>query len=291
MYPTLVSVPWFKSYGAMLLLAWGVGWWVARRRARRLGIPSWKIDWLVPLLLISTALGTRLGGRFCQTLSGGAGNDRVLYGGLLLAVAVGAIYGAVVRTPLGKLGDAFALSLPLIIALLRVGCILGGCCWGDVCVRPDRLATVDDQAWRRQVQTIPSVCNEDWPISVTFPAGSPAYYQHLTAGLLPPSAERSLPVHPVQLYEMAASLVLLGVLLLVDGRLRRWGESFLLFGIGYTAIRFAVEWFRADNPLLAYDLTFSQWASIAFACLCVLMWAVRLALARQRSDQYNRPRS
>jgi len=275
----------------MLLLAWGIGWWVARRRARRLGIQAWHIDWLVPLLLIGTALGTRLAGRFCQTLSGGAGNDRVLYGGLLLAVALGAAYGVVARIPLGRLGDAFALSLPLIIGLLRVGCFLAGCCWGDICVRPDRLATVDDQAWRRQVQTLPSVCNEDWPICVTFPAGSPAYYQHLTAGLLPKSAERSLPVHPVQLYEMAASLVLLGVLLLADRRLRRWGESFLLFGIGYSVIRFAIEWFRADNQLLAHELTFSQWASIAFACLCVMLWGARLVLAKRWPDQYNRLRS
>lgn len=288
MYPTLVSIPWLKSYGAMLLLAWAIGWWIARRRARTLGIPSWKIDWLVPLLLISTALGTRLAGRFCQTLSEGVGNDRVLYGGLLLAVAVGAIYGVAVRIPLGKLGDAFAPSLPLIIALLRVGCFLGGCCWGDICVRPEGLAAVDDQSWRRQVQTIPGVCNENWPVCVTFPAGSPAYYQHLTAGMLPPTAERSLPVHPVQLYEMAASLILFGVVLVADERLRRCGEAFLLFGIGYTVIRFTVEWFRADTPLLAYDLTFSQLASIALGCLCVLLWGTRLVLARRSPERYNR---
>jgi phosphatidylglycerol:prolipoprotein diacylglycerol transferase len=275
----------------MLLLAWGIGWWVARRRARGLGIPAWHIDWLVPLLLISTAVGTRLAGRFCQTLSDGVGNDRVLYGGLSSAVTVGIVYGVAARIPLGRLGDAFAFSLPLGIGLLRIGCFFAGCCWGDVCACPERFAAVDDQAWRRQVQTIPGVCSENWPVCVTFPAGSPAYYQHLTAGLLPPSAERSLPVHPVQLYEMAASLALLGVLLLVDGRLRHWGESFLVFGVGYSVVRFAVEWFRADNQLLAYELTCSQLASIAFACLCVLVWGVRLILAKRRPDRYNRPRS
>lgn len=291
MHQNLASVPWFKSYGAMLLLAWGLGWWIARRRARRLGIPAWHIDWLVPLLLIGTALGTRLAGRLCQTLSDDVGNDRVLFGGLALAVTVGIVYGVVARIPLGRLGDAFAFSLPLGIGLVRVGCFLAGCCWGDVCIRPERLAVVDDQTWRRQVRTIPDMCNENWPICVTFPARSPAHYQHLTAGLLPKSAERSLPVHPVQLYEMAASLALLGVLLLVDGRLRRWGESFLLFGIGYTAIRFAIEWFRADNQLLAYELTFSQWASIAFACLCAMLWGARSLLAKRRPDRFHRQES
>lgn len=288
MHPRLLSFPWCQSYGAMLLLAWGIGWWVARRRARRLGIPPWHIDWLMPLLLISTALGTRLAGRFCQTLSDGSANDRVLYGGLSLAIAVGIVYGAAARIPLGRLGDAFAFSLPLVIGLLRIGCFLAGCCWGDICVRSERLANVDDQAWLRQVQTIPSACNENWPVCVTFPAGSPAYYQHLTAGLLPRSAKRSLPVHPVQLYEMSASLALLGVLLLVDERLRRWGDSFLLFGVGYSAIRFTIEWFRADNQLLAFELTFSQLASIAFACLCVLLWGVRSILSKRRPDGYDR---
>jgi len=275
----------------MLLLAWGIGWWIARRRARGFGIPSWHIDWLVPLLLVSTAVGTRLAGWFCQMLSDGDANDRVLYGGLLLVVTVGIVYGRVARIPLGRLADAFAFSLPLGIGLLRGGCFLAGCCWGDICACPDRLAAVDDPAWRRQVRTISSVCNEDWPARVSFPAGSPAYYQHLTAGLLPPTAERSLPVHPVQLYEMAASLALLGILWLVDGRLRRWGESFLLFGFGYSVIRFTIEWFRADNQLMAYELTFSQLAGIAWACLCVLLWAVRFTLAKRKPLSYDRPRS
>jgi phosphatidylglycerol:prolipoprotein diacylglycerol transferase len=126
---------------------------------------------------------------------------------------------------------------------------------------------------------------------VSFPAGSPAYYQHLTAGLLSPTADRSLPVHPVQLYEMSASLALFGIMLMVDGWLRRWGESFLLFGFGYSVIRFAIEWFRADNQLLAYDLTFSQLASVVCACVCVLLWGMRLVLAKRRPDGYSRPRS
>jgi len=289
MHPLLLFFPQIHSYGAMLVLAWGIGWWVARRRARGFGIPSWHIDWLVPILLVCTALGTRLAGKLCQILSDGNANDRVLFGGLIMATGAGAAYAAVARIPLGRLGDAFAFSLPLTIATLRIGCFCAGCCWGDICVSPERLAVVDDQAWRRQVQTVPQLSKMDWPLRVSFPAGSPAYHQHLTAGLLPQSADRSLPVHPVQLYELAASLALFGVLVLVDRRVRRWGESFLLFGVGYCAIRFAVEWFRADNQLLAYDMTFSQWAGVMCACVCALVWSMRVVLAKRSPDSYNRP--
>jgi len=222
-------------------------------------------------------------------LSDGSANDRVLFGGLITATGVAAAYAVVARIPIGRLGDVFAFSLPLGIGVLRIGCFSAGCCWGDICVSPERLALVDDQAWRRQVQTMPQLSNEDWPLRVSFPAGSPAYYQHLTAGLLPRTADRSLPVHPVQLYELAASLALFGVLLLVDKRLRRWGESFLLFAVGYCVIRFAVEWFRADNQLLAYDLTFSQWAGILCICVCALVWGMRVVLAKRTPNSYNRP--
>jgi len=269
MHPQLLTFPRIPSYGTMLLLAWGIGWWLARRRARRFGIAAWQVDWLMPLLIVGTGLGSRIAGQVCRVLFHGGTNDRILYGGFFAAIVVGIGYGVLVRIPLARLADAFAFSLPLGIALLRVGCFLAGCCWGDICDRPERLAAVEDQIWLRQVQTIPWACGPDWPLGVRFPKGSPAYLQHRTAGLLPPTADRSLRVHPVQLYEAAAMLCLLAFLRWIDRRLRRWGESFLLFTLGYAAIRFVTEWFRADNELLVWNLTLSQLASIACACACL----------------------
>jgi phosphatidylglycerol:prolipoprotein diacylglycerol transferase len=266
----------------MLLLALGTGWWLARGRAERVGVGRWHIDWLAPLLLAACLLGAWALGQVNQRLSGSFANGRVLFGGLLLAVIVAAVYAGVARIPLGRLGDAFAYSLPLGIALLRVGCFLAGCCWGDLCTAPDRLAMVDDPAWRRQVQTVPALCRGDWPIHVRFPAGSPAHHQHVAAGLVPPTADRSLPVHPVQLYESLAVLGLLVLLVLADRRLRCWGDSFLLFGMGYSAIRFAIEWFRADNRSLMLGLTFWQVVSVLCLAVCGLLWFTRRRLARRQ---------
>ncbi len=275
MRPVLFSFPSVPSYGALLLLAWGVGWGLARRRSRRCGIPVWHIDWLAPLLLGGAAVGSRLSGRFIQTLADSGGNDRLLYGALLAALGVAAVYAKIARLPLARLCDAFAFSLLAGIGLLRVGCFLGGCCWGDICVAPERLSVVADPAWTRQVQTIPSLCGADWPLCVTFPAGSPAYLQHRTAGLLPPTAGRSLPVHPVQLYEAAAVLILWGVLMLIDSPFRRWGESFLLSVSGYAVIRFTLDWFRADLGPLAWGMTASQWVSLFAASVCLVVGSMR----------------
>lgn len=288
MYPRLFSIPHLPSYGAMLVLAYGAGWWVARRRARTVGIPPWQIDWLGPLLLLGAGLAARLGGRLGSFLSASGGNDRVLYGGLLAGVAIASGYAWVARISLGRLADAFAFSLPLGIALLRVGCFSGGCCWGDVCVSSTRLTPVADPAWQRQVQTVPGLCRADWPLAVTFPAGSPAYLQHRSAGLLPPRADRSLPVHPVQLYEMLACLALLGMLIVLDRRTRLWGETFLLGGLGYSLIRLVTDWFRADERLLAFGLTLSQYVSICVACACLLTWGGRVVLARRRPGGLDR---
>ena len=259
-----------------------MGWWLARRRARRLGIAAWHIDWLLPLLLIGAGLGSRLGGRLSQLLSDGAANDRVLFGGLLAGIGVAMVYGLVARIPLGRLGDAFAFALAGGIVLLRVGCFFAGCCWGDVCTASGRLAeAVDDRAWLQQVQTFPSLCRDDWPLAVRYPAGSPAFYQHLTAGLLPQDADRSLPVHPVQLYEAAAVLVLGGLLWLVDPRLHRWGESFLLFGLGYCAIRFVCEWFRADSAAWAWGLTPAQFICLGAVSLLAMTWGARIWMVQR----------
>jgi phosphatidylglycerol:prolipoprotein diacylglycerol transferase len=282
MTPSATWWPHVHAYGALLVAAWALGWWLARRRARRIGIAVWHIDGLLPLLLIATALGSRLGGRTSQFLADGAANDRVLFGGLFAAVALVIVYALATRLPLGRLGDTFAFSLPAGIALLRVGCFFGGCCWGDICASPERLAAaVDDPAWRRQVQTFPALCGSDWPLSVRYPAGSPAYYQHLTACLLPPSADRSLPVHPVPLYEAAATLMLWGLLWVADKRLRRWGESFLLFGLGYCAVRFIGEWFRADSALLVGNLTLAQLVCLGAASACAVTWWARSRLAER----------
>jgi phosphatidylglycerol:prolipoprotein diacylglycerol transferase len=165
---------------------------------------------------------------------------------LVTATAVAAAYARFARVPASRLCDAFAYSLPAGVVLLRVGCFLGGCCWGTVC--------------------------DDGPFGVTFPKDSPAYLQQRSAGLLAPPAERSLPVHPVQLYEATGVVAVLGLLIAIDGHLRRAGTSFLLSVLGYAAVRFVCDCFRADTGALAWSLTTGQWSSLALAAACLVVW-------------------
>ncbi len=68
------------------------------------------------------------------------------------------------------------------------------------------------------------------------------------------------PVHPTQLYEAAADLILFLFLNFYYGKKRFDGEIAAFYFMIYAFIRFGVEMFRDDNPLLGI-LTVNQWVS------------------------------
>ena len=72
---------------------------------------------------------------------------------------------------------------------------------------------------------------------------------------------------PIQLVEMAAYALLLWPLCRYRGR---DGQRFALFVAGYAAIRFGVQFFRADRAVFSAF----HWMSAVFAVIGVAMWAV-----------------
>jgi phosphatidylglycerol:prolipoprotein diacylglycerol transferase len=97
-------------------------------------------------------------------------------------------------------------------------------------------------------------------------------------GTFQPWPSRSLPVHPTQLYEFLAGVLLAAFL--ASGALERWGQGATAasFFIGYGVDRFLVEFLRDDMRPWALELTLAQWISIGLA----LGGAVLLVLSRTR---------
>ena len=93
---------------------------------------------------------------------------------------------------------------------------------------------------------------------------------------------------PYSLTHVLHGLVLWGLLGLADRRLRRWGESFLLFGLGYCAIRFTCEWFRADSATWAWGWTPAQFICLGAAGMLAMTWGVRSRLARRGHSELSR---
>ena len=114
------------------------------------------------------------------------------------------VYCRLAKLDYRRVVDVFALPMVLFLACVRVGCLLAGCCWGDVAVRLE--AVVFPLA--TQVQTLPWLIG-DWVwSSVSFPRGSLVYQQHVTLGLIENGATESLPIHPTQLYELVYVLII-----------------------------------------------------------------------------------
>jgi prolipoprotein diacylglyceryltransferase len=92
-------------------------------------------------------------------------------------------------------------------------------------------------------------------------------------------------VHPTQLYESAAGVLLLGLVLLARRRRRRPGEAFVAFTIGYAALRFLIEVLRAD-PHRGSLGPFSTSQAVALATLAAglaLLASLRRAGLRRRA--------
>ncbi|HEY6724537.1 MAG TPA: prolipoprotein diacylglyceryl transferase family protein, partial [Polyangiaceae bacterium] len=95
--------------------------------------------------------------------------------------------------------------------------------------------------------------------ALVFPPGSPASEWQEKAGLIEHSYEPSLPVHPTQIYESAASLAIALLLILYLHERKRYdGHVFLAFVALYAGARAALEFWRSDDRGGLVGLSTSQ---------------------------------
>jgi prolipoprotein diacylglyceryltransferase len=259
MYPQLSWLPWASSYGVVLVLALVACWFGARRLAPAYGVDCSHVDLAVPAIFILSAIGARVLSAFLTDDAGivvalPVSHVRFrLFGLLLFAAPLLFAYARFSGHSLRRLADLFALPVVLWLAILRIGCFLAGCCWGD----PERLPEGVDPASLSGVLTWPWLSG-DWVPAVSFPAGSYAFEQQLAMGLISPDAGASLPVHPTQLYEMLLLLALLAVLRRFRATPPPSGQLALAALGGYACLRFVLEFVRADSVTAWSGLTATQ---------------------------------
>jgi phosphatidylglycerol---prolipoprotein diacylglyceryl transferase len=255
MKPALLLYPHISSYPVLLLLGFFFGWLLARSRARFYGIAARDLDNICLLLPLAGLFGARFFARLFyaklplfEALKVWEGDGLVFYGGFLFGVGAVLLYGFVRRMRLSNLVDCVAPSVALGLACGRIGCFLAGCCWGDACVDRAQLAAIQDAQVRQRIQTIPAISQPAWPFAVRFPQRSDAYKQHEKLGLLEAANSRSLPVHPVQLYEALLSAGLCVFLCIRSKYARHRGDVALEMLVGYAVIRFATEYLHCPAP-------------------------------------------
>ncbi|WP_151089072.1 prolipoprotein diacylglyceryl transferase family protein [Hymenobacter baengnokdamensis] len=143
--------------------------------------------------------------------------------------------------------DAFAAPLCWALAVQCVGCLLAGCCWGEVAA---------PHAW-----------------GLCYGPGTLPYLAQQAQGQLPAGAAHSLPVVPTQLYQL---LLCAGTGLILSHLSRRvaWpGGSQYLLGMGLLCLgRFVIEFWREPlgEPLLAAPVLVAGFSLLRLQALLLL---------------------
>ncbi len=255
MYPKLFDLGPLSiyTYGLLLAASYLLGLQVAVVRGEQRGIAREKMMDLGVFVIISAFVGAKLllvavdfrhfsenpSDLFSLFRAGG-----VFYGGLILATAVTVWYVRRHRLPVWDVGDAIAPGIALGHVTGRLGCFLGGCCYG----KPT-----------------------DLPWAVTFSSAEAAANVGTPLGI---------PLHPTQLYEAGTELLILGGLLLFERRGSTFaGRTFFSYLALYGVSRFVIEFYRGDPRGFVFDgLSTSQFIS---ALLVPASLAMFMRLARR----------
>ncbi len=284
MHPVLFSIPtpWgaipIYSYGVMLGSSLLFAWYFIMYMGKR--VENFNRE-LLASCFTWTAIGAIVGARLLYVFtnldsfssvaswfdlrSGGL----VAYGGFLGGFLTAWAFWRMKKIPLLPFADLAVPTLGSGLMLTRTGCYLYGCDYG-------RPLGPDAPGWLARAGTFPKWDADAFPVfacDATI-AGSPAYQRHL--GLYPDEmVDRvaSLPVHPAQLYESAAGLLLFvfGVWLLLHRRFR--GQVFLSVAGLYAFWRFLIEYLRDDPERgFAFGFSTSQLISLAVIPLCIIAY-------------------
>ena len=258
MHPILFEIGGFPiyTYGVMLAAAYLLGLQFALVRARKRGLDPNRVMDLGIWIIVSALLGAKLlllivdfdafrrdPGELMTLVRSGG----VFYGGLIAAVAVALWYLRRHRMPMWTVTDVFAPGIALGHVIGRMGCFFAGCCFGKETSVPWAVTFTDKFA--------------------TANAGTPL----------------NVPLHPTQLYEAGAELLILAALLLTEHRGRSFpGRTFWSYMLAYAVSRFIIEIYRGDPRGAVGMLSTSQFVSVLLVPLSIIMLIV---LARRKTPE------
>jgi len=261
MYPVLFEIGGLTitTFGVMMLLSFLSAAWILSKQLAQRGLPQ-EFAWDV---LAWTAIAGILGAKIYylalhwddlvadpvgQILSRGG---LVWYGGLIGGILAYYLYARHRGMPLASTFDASAPALMFAYAVGRMGCFLVG----------------DDYG-------LPT---DGW-YGIAFPQGAPpstAGYLRSIGAEIPATIPDStiVAVHPTQLYEVGAALVLFVILWKIskDWKLRP-GQLFGLYLGFYAVERFLIEFVRAKSDRVLLGLSTSQFVSVLLLTAAIFLW-------------------
>lgn len=222
-------------YGVMLALAFLAGLFYAVRTAKKESInPDYIYD-LAIWIMASAMIGARIlfvlsdpsyfWEHPAEIIFSRSGFSS--YGGYILATIVGLWFARQRKIPMWKLADVIVPAVCLGEAIGRIGCFLNGCCYGRVC----------------NVEFVP------WAVKFPYLDGA--------------KIDNPLYRHPTQIYQSIFALLIFGLLVSSNKRKKFDGETFWLYLIIASAVRFIIDIYREPGQDMMFSmLTLAQLISI-----------------------------
>ncbi len=281
MFPELFKIPYlnftFNTYGFLLALAFIIGLYVMARLAASDGLDKQKVYDLGLWVLAASLIGSKALMVITEwdvyyrdnpsqifTLdffrSGG-----VFYGGFIGAVIASVIVVRIYKLPWWRTADAFAPGIAIGQAIGRLGCFSAGCCWG----KPTTAwCGVHFTEKGHEVTGVPTVVNH-----LADPIQQNVWAERL-GGMLAP-----LHLHPTQLYEAGATLLIFFALLWLYRRRRFYGQIILAYALLYAVARFVIEFWRDDPRGEIAGLSTSQFIAIFLFIGAIIGYVMRMRIA------------
>jgi phosphatidylglycerol:prolipoprotein diacylglycerol transferase len=253
LHPILFKIGSFQlpTYGLLLALALLTAVFTADRLGRREGFDGGRMldfsTWIIVVGLVGAKVLMVISdwGYYRQnpgeilswaTLQAGG----VFYGGFIASALFSIWYVRTYKLPPLKMFDIYAPAVALAQSVGRWGCFSAGCDYGT----PTRsfLGVVFTNPYSREVTGVPL----------------------------------NVRIHPTQLYESLATLVIGGILLWRYGRKQRDGEIFLLYLTLYAVARFFLEFLRGDEDrgfVFHHLLSTSQFVALLALAASAVLWA------------------
>jgi phosphatidylglycerol:prolipoprotein diacylglycerol transferase len=241
MYPVLIQLGTFelRSYGILVALSFFLALWLSSREAKRSGLDPALVHDFAFYALLGGIVGARI---YYVVFSNPAYFVQkpweivaLWHGGIGI---IGALLGGFLaalwycrkkQLSFWRFADTLAPGVALGQAAGVIACLLNGDSYG----KPADVA---------------------WAITYTDPRAL---------------APLNIPLHPVEIYEMAAYLLVFLLVWQTRGKYKTPGFAFLTYVAGYGAARFAVEFFRGNPAIFAWGIPAAQVFGAALALAAV----------------------
>jgi phosphatidylglycerol---prolipoprotein diacylglyceryl transferase len=241
MLPKLISIGSFyiPTYGVLVALGFLAGLGITLRLARRAGMPAETISNLAVYCAIAGLVGAKLF-MFLFDISDYVRDPGriftletlqaagVFHGGFIAALLMALFYMRRQQLPAMKTLDIFAPGIAIGQAIGRLGCFAAGCCWGRECELP-------------------------WGVRFRSDFAAPV------------PLDKTL--HPVQIYESVADLLIFAILYKQASRAHRPGQVIGWYLVLYSTARFVIEFFRVHEQSLVGPFSLTQWIALGLLAL------------------------